>query len=97
MRISVLSMKQLTFAAAIAAAACCISIPSQAADLGADVRHGARHARISSYYGNWRDRCAFAGYYCLYAWDGYVYHYPWDDRPSAYAYSARRHHSRVRY
>lgn len=42
---------------------------------------------------NWRDRCAFAGYYRLYAWDGYVYHYPFDDRPSAY-YHPRRHRQR---
>ena len=40
---------------------------------------------------NWRDRCAYAGYYCLYAYDGYVYHYPFDDRASAYAYRWRRH------
>ena len=26
-------------------------------------------------------------YYCLYAWDGYIYSYPWDDRPSALAYA----------
>ena len=32
---------------------------------------------------------AYAGYYCLYAYDGYVYHYPFDDRPSAYRW--RRH------
>ena len=26
-------------------------------------------------------------YYCLDAWDGYIYSYPWDDRPSALAYA----------
>ncbi len=83
---------RLIFAAAVATAAfvgTCVS--SDAADLGPGVR---RHVRSAWYYSNWRDRCAYAGYYCLYAWDGYVYHYPFDDRPSAYAYSARRHRHR---
>ena len=55
---------------------------------------GVRHVRTAWYYSNWRDRCAYAGFYCLYAWDGYIYSYPYDDRPSAYAYSARRHRYR---
>jgi hypothetical protein len=83
---------RLIFAAAVAAAAfatTCVS--SDAADLGSGVR---RHARAGWHYSNWRDRCAYAGYYCLYAWDGYVYHYPFDDRPPTYAYSARRHRNR---
>jgi len=83
---------RLIFAAAIAVVAFAgTCAPSDAADLGPGVR---RHVRTSSYGWNWRDRCAYAGYYCLYAWDGYVYHYPWDDRPTAYAYSARRHRPR---
>lgn len=90
-----INMKRLLVAAAIAAsafgAAC---IPSQAADLGADYRSGTRHVRTTWYGSNWRDRCAYAGFYCLYAWDGYVYNYPFDDRPSAYAFSARRHRHR---
>ena len=91
-QIPVFSLKRLLFTAAIAACAFAPAcIPSQAADLGADYRPGVRHVRTAWYFSNWRDRCAYAGNYCLYAWDGYVYHYPWDDRPSAYAYSARRH------
>lgn len=86
-------MKQLIFAAAIAAAVIAGNcIPSAAADLGPV--DGLRHAhRWHEWTGrsSWRDRCAYAGYYCLYAWDGYVYHYPFDDRPSAYAYRWRRH------
>jgi hypothetical protein len=27
-----------------------------------------------------------------YAWDGYIYSYPWDDRPSALAYARRHRH-----
>ena len=53
--------------------------------------YGKRHARTGWYGYNWRDRCAYAGFYCLYAYDGYVYHYPFDDRRSAYAYRWRRH------
>jgi hypothetical protein len=90
MRVS--HMKQLIFATAIVAAisgAACV--PSQAADFGL-VGPGARHVRTTSHYWNWRDRCAWAGYYCLYAYDGYIYHYPFDDRLSAYGY--RRHHRR---
>ena len=63
--------------------------PSQAADLGSDYRHGVRHVRTAWHYSSWRDRCAWAGYYCLYAWDRYIYSYPWDDRPYA-----RRHRHR---
>jgi hypothetical protein len=28
---------------------------------------GTKHIRATWYYSNWRDRCAYAGYYCLYA------------------------------
>jgi hypothetical protein len=81
-------MKRLFVATAISAAilgsACA---PSAAADLGPV--YGKRHARTGWYGYNWRDRCAYAGYYCLYAYDGYVYHYPFDDRPSAHRW--RRH------
>lgn len=85
-------MKRLIFATLIAVAAFGTCAPSQAADLGPDgVRRG-RHVRATWHYSNWRDRCAYAGFYCLYAYDGYVYHYPFDDRPTAYY--ARRHRHR---
>jgi len=87
-------MKRLIFAAAVAAAAFSACAASQAAELGPGYRSGAAHVRTTGPYWNWRDRCAWAGYYCLYAYDGYVYAYPWDDRPSAIAYSARRHRHR---
>ena len=63
-----------------------------------DVVPGTKHIRATWYYSDWRDQCAYAGYYCLYAYDEFVYHYPWDDIAYAYGY-ARRHHShyRVRY
>ena len=69
--------------------------PSFAADLSLRPRaHVVRithvtHVRSVRVYRNWRERCAYAGYYCLYAEYGYVYHYPFDDRPVAEAY--RRH------
>jgi len=97
--VSARSMKRLIFAAAVGAAVVGVVVvgapaPSNAADLGVlpGLRH-VRHLRVADRYWDWRDRCAFAGYYCLYAWDGYVYHYRWDDRPS-YAYSSRRHRHR---
>ena len=43
---------------------------------------------MTSAHSNWRDRCAYAGYYCLYAWNGYVYHYPFHDY--AYGFYPRR-------
>jgi hypothetical protein len=86
-------MKRLIFATAIVAAVLSAAgISSQAADLGPGFRSGARHVSTAWRYWSWRDRCAWAGYYCLYAYDGYIYHYPFDDRPSHYAY--RRHHRR---
>jgi len=86
-----LALLGATVAVCAFASAC---LPSQAADQGTDYyRQDVRHARTTLYFSNWRDRCAYAGFYCLYAWDGYVYSYPWDDRPSAYAF-ARRHHRR---
>lgn len=91
-------MKKLIFAAAISAAAVAGgSIPSGAADLGPADGWSVRHTqRWHTWPGRWtwRDRCAHAGFYCLYAWDGYVYQYPFDDRPSALAYNARRHRHR---
>jgi hypothetical protein len=91
-RVAGFNMKRMIFASLIAAAAFGASAPSQAADLGPDgVRRVRHHVRTTWHYSTWRDRCAYAGYYCLYAWDGYVYHYPFDDRPSAYAYYSRRH------
>ena len=89
-----LAMKRLIVATAIAAAAFgSLCAPSNAADLRT-VRPHARHVGAAWRSVDWRDRCAWAGYYCLYAEYGYVYHYPWDDRPIAYAYYARRHHRR---
>ena len=75
------------FAAALGAAALGASAPAGAADLGLTrhVRHTWSRAGL-----DWRDRCAYAGYYCLYAEYGYVYHYPFDDRPIAYAHYRRR-------
>ena len=87
-------MKRLIFATAMAAAAfggACA--PSQAADLGV-VRPHVRHVGTAWRSWGWRDRCAWEGYYCLYAEYGHVYAYPFDDRPVAYAYYARRHHRR---
>ena len=90
--VSVLTVKQLIFAAAICAAIFGgLSAPSSAADRGPVLVRGAKHVSAPSRYWNWRDRCAWAGHYCLYAWHGYVYHYPWDDRANAYAYYTRRH------
>lgn len=80
-------MKRLILVAILAAAAC--GAPAQAADLESGVRH-VRHVKV--WQGDWRDRCARARHYCLYAEYGYVYHYPWDDRPIAFA--ARRHYRR---
>jgi len=90
---TVVTMKRLFVATAISAAILGgMCIPSSAADLGGVI--GKRHVRTGWYNYNWRDRCAYAGYYCLYAYDGYVYQYPFDDRPSAYAYNWRRHRHR---
>ena len=57
-----------------------------------DYRTGVPHVRIAWHYSSWRDRCAWAGYHCLYAWDGDIYSYPWDERPSALAYARRHRH-----
>ena len=65
------------------------SAPAKAADLGT-VPGWHRHVRVSQAYWNWRDRCAYAGYYCLYAEYRTVYHYPFDDRPIAYAHYRHR-------
>jgi hypothetical protein len=84
-----LGMKRRIFAAAL-----CVGVlggaaaPANAADLRAVPR--VKHVRISHTYWNWRDRCAYAGYYCVYAEYGYVYAYPFDDRPIAHAYYRRR-------
>jgi len=76
-----------TIATAVFGSVC---VPSKAADFGPGYRSG-RHAWTSWRLSNWRDRCAYAGYYCLYAWDGYIYQYPFDDRPWAWG------HRRYRY
>jgi len=76
------SMKRLIVAAAVGAAIVGgMPAPSHAADLGPGYRTGAGYVRTARPYRNWRARCAYAGYYCLYAEYGYVYHYPFDDRP----------------
>ncbi len=71
-----------------------VSAAASAADLslvpGGHGNYDSKHVRISQADWNWRDRCASAGHYCLYAEYGYVYHYPFDDRPIAHA-SYRRH------
>lgn len=84
------------FGKIICAGAICVAVagwpaPSPAADLS--VVPGARHVeRVTTTvrFANWRDRCAYAGHYCLYAWKGYVYHYPFDDAPGRYASRYRR-------
>ncbi len=87
---------RLTLKQRLAAAALCAAVlggvpaASQAADLGPNYRVGAKHVRTAWTYWNWRERCAYAGYYCLYAEYGYVYHYPFDDRPIAYSHTRRR-------
>ncbi len=81
-----LATKQRLFAAALCAGVLGgAAAPSHAADIMRGPRAGAAHVRTSyTLYGNWRERCAYAGYYCLYAEYGTVYHYPFDDRPVAY-------------
>jgi hypothetical protein len=75
-------MKQLIVAAAVGAAMLGgVPAPSHAADLGPGYERGGRHAGSARSRWTWRERCAYAGYYCLYAEYGYVYHYPFDDRP----------------
>ena len=64
--------------------------PASAADLAPLPRAHAHHIRALHASWDWRDRCAYAGYYCLYAEYRYVYRYPFDDRPIARAYY-RRH------
>ena len=67
-----------------------LSTPASAADLGS-IRVGrAKHVYITRTDWSWRDRCAYAGYYCLYAEYGFVYAYPFDDRPVAHV-RYRRH------
>jgi len=76
-QVSVPNTRRLVFGALIAVCAFGTAcIPSQVADLTSDFRSDARHVRAGWHYSSWRDRCAWAGYYCLYAWDGYIYSYP---------------------
>ena len=96
---SVLSMRRLIFVVAVCAVSFGgLTAPSSAAELrrarvsqtNTEFRHtqvsGAKRAKTPRRYWNWRDRCAWAGYYCLYAWHGYVFYYPWDDRAYTYGY-----------
>ena len=86
-----LSMKQCMAAAALCAAVLGgVPTASQAADLGPGYRVGGKYIRTARSEWNWLQRCAYAGYYCLYAEYGYVYHYPFDDRPVAYTHHRRR-------
>jgi hypothetical protein len=87
-----LSMTQRIFAAAVCAVLLGgVPAASHAADLGPGYRVGAKYVRTARSEWNWLQRCAYAGYYCLYAEYGYVYHYPFDDRPVAYSHTRRRH------
>jgi ABC-type sugar transport system substrate-binding protein len=83
------SARTKLMAAALGAALVAAAAPARAADL--EPAPGAYHVKHARYpwRTGWRDRCAYAGYYCLYAEYHYVYHYPFDDRPGAYR--ARRH------
>jgi hypothetical protein len=88
--VSILKANRLIFAIAICAAISgSTSAPSGATDVRRVHLPKAKHARTSPYYGNWFDRCAYARYYCLYSWHGYVYSYPFDDL--RYARHLRRH------
>jgi hypothetical protein len=81
-RASRLAVQQLTVAAALGAAiAGGVPATADAAELGPGYERGAGYGRTTWPYRNWRERCAYAGHYCLYAEYGYVYHYPFDDRP----------------
>ena len=84
-----LAMTKRMLAAALGAAVLSAAAPAQAADLGLTPGRHIRHAWVSHGYWTWRDRCAYAGYYCLYAEYRYIYHYPYDDRPIAHAYYYR--------
>jgi len=85
------TMTQLILTAALCAVLLGgVSASASAADLSLAPGEHWRHVRISQADWNWRDRCAHAGYYCLYAEYGYVYHYPFDDRPIAHAPYRRR-------
>jgi len=82
-------MKKMIAVAGITAALVgSIASPSRSADLAPTIGYDGKHVRYTRYL-DWRDRCAWANHYCLYAWHGYVYHYPYDEL--AYAYAPRRH------
>ena len=82
-----LTMKRI-FAAALCAAVLGAAAPASAADLGALPADASTSGfRMSIGIGA---TCAYAGYYCLYAEYAYVYHYPFDDRPIAYAHYRHR-------
>jgi hypothetical protein len=79
-----LTLTQRIFAAALCAGLVGgVAAPASAADLR--LGPGWRNKHVTHIYGNWRDRCAYAGYYCLYAEYGFVYAYPFDDRPIAHS------------
>jgi hypothetical protein len=85
---------RIFLAALCAAMLAGVSAPSSAADIGVVPRHPVKHVRhvkTARTHWTWRDRCAYAGYYCLYTEYGFVYHYPFDDRPIAYTHYRRRY------
>ena len=85
-----LTVMQRILMVALGAAIVGAAAPASAADIAIAPRAHVRHVRVSHAGWDWRDRCAYAGYYCLYAEYHYVYHYPFDDRPIAHAYYRRR-------
>jgi hypothetical protein len=78
-------------AAILGAILAAVPAPANAADLSLGPGWRSKHVTRTSV--SWRDRCAYAGYYCLYAEYGFVYAYPFDDRPIAH----RRHRRLARY
>ena len=86
-----LTLKPIATVALCAGLLAGLAAAAQAADLGLQSEYGVKRVWTSRIGGKWHDRCAYAGYYCLYAEYGYVFAYPFDDRPVA---RARRRHLR---
>jgi hypothetical protein len=84
-------MTKRILAAALCAALLGVSAPAGAADLGPIRGRHVGHIWTVRTHWTWRDRCAYAGYYCLYTEYGTGYHYPFDDRPIAYAHHRHRY------
>lgn len=81
--IALRAKNRLMVAAVLGAAMLGPPAPAQAADLGPLYQRLERAPRVARPFWTWRERCAYAGHYCLYAEYGYVYHYPFDDRPGS--------------